>query len=198
MKLKRVIVVLIAILICNTAWHMFMPLRYTPEWSAYYRLLDAVDKGDYVATAEELGKGTDPNRFPKINEEDIAVLCVAADHGDTKMVQLLLDHKADPNITDGWNYNPLTAASIHNHLDVMTILVAHGASIGESDDWSSALWRASVEGRTPAVKFLLAHGANPNMTERIDASHSVTLLSVVKEFHHSDVAKVLAQAGAKG
>lgn len=114
--------------------------------------------------------------------------------GNYEVVKLLLDHHADPNMGDGWDYNPLATASANNHIEVMRLLIARGARVNDDQFGSSALWQAAMDGKTESGSFLLAHGANPNTT----ANGNEKLLHALESVEpRSNIIALLKKAGAK-
>ena len=174
-------------------WRSDDPYQKDPKYAGYFRLLAAIEANDFSAVSRELDSGTDPNLIPPCDqwEDDFAPLSAAAGDGCLVLVCLLLWYGADPNQEDGWSYNPLTAAAVGNHVDVMRLLVQSGARVQE-EHFSIALWLAAVEGKKEAVAFLLAHGADSD--EKGDDGRP--LREVVEQFGHRDVAALLASQPA--
>jgi ankyrin repeat protein len=161
----------------------------------YDRLMDAIERGDIGAVRAELDKGTDPNRLPPPTEEPVAPICAAASDGKVEIVRLLLDRGAHIDRGDGWDFTPLEAAATNNQIAVMELLVSRGAVVNDFGDGknSYSLWRAAVDGKVSAVKWLLAHGANPNTV----TNDGTRLLPVVEDFGQMPVAAELRRAGAR-
>ena len=135
----------------------------------YNRLLAAIEANDAVTVESILRSGVSPNVFPNapidlMSEGDLALLNAAASSGKTKIVKILLDYGADPNIGDGWHRSPLCAAATKSYIDTMDLLVKRGAKVNDDAGGSNALWRAAMDGQVKAVSFLIDHGANPNTT----------------------------------
>ena len=171
-----------------------------PKWRPYEKLVNDIGENDIAAVKADLDHGVNPNALPNdgpaiANESDMAALCAAADGGNAEIVMLLLDHAADPNIGDGWDGDPLTAAVEGDHIDIMELLIKRGARVNEENGDSYALWGATRDGKLDAIKFLLAHGANPNT--RYDNGKQGSVLGVARFFHQDAAAKLLRQAGAK-
>ena len=185
------------------AWNLtvlvvFFATRYVwyRIFTPYNTLIWAIESGKVSAVKAALERGADMNGLPDSQEDEgMTPLDVAAGEGKIEIVSLLLDRGADVNLRDCWE-TPLTSASEDNRIAVVELLIARGATVNDEDEnGSSALYRAAVEGKVAAVRVLLAHGANPN-THFIDGPQN-TVLQVIGEFHHPEVAKVLRQAGAK-
>lgn len=180
---------------------LFCRFVENPKWRPYENMVADVNANDIRAVKRDLDNGVDPNAIPNdtialSNESDMAALCVAADNGNVAMVNLLLDYKADPNINDGWYHSPLESAAANDHIEVMKVLIQRGAHINDENGNSEALWRASVDGKIEAVKFLLSHQANPN-TKCNTSKMNDRLIDVSKGFHQDEVVKLLIKAGAK-
>lgn len=177
-----------------------------PFHGGYSRLMDAIDRSDISELSRLLQSGVDPNQQPsdfwsQISENDGLPLQAACDKGDIAMVRLLLDHGANPNLSDGWE-SPLEAAAYYEHLDVMEVLIQRGAKVNDEPGKSSALWSASLDGNVASVQFLLTHGADPNssVTSRDESGQEerTSLLQMVsKELPNSKVRELLIKAGAR-
>ncbi len=92
-----------------------------------------------------LAAGADPNRAAKVGVETTAYMrdiCVrgetplhrAAIHGDELMIQLLLDHGADPSVKDAHGESPLCWASRARRPDTILRKLLYGKFIG-SMNW---------------------------------------------------------------
>jgi ankyrin repeat protein len=154
--------------------------------------MNAIERGDVRDVKEQLDSGTDPNAYPNQDEDDLSPLNFAVERGNRAAIKLLLDHHADPNIQDGYHYNPLAAAE--DHPEVMPLLLSYGAQVNDSEGNSWALYRVAMDGKPAAVAFLLAHGANPNTHIRTNP-----LLPMLKDTPPEDhqVIALLRKAGAK-
>lgn len=188
-----------AVLVLGMLFNLaFPPSPPLPHYPRYEALMAAVDKHDAKTVRLLLNQGTNPNEYPNDPdsiqaEADYTVLNCAVDDGDEAIVTLLLDHHADPNMGDGWHDSPLAAAAAKNNVSLMKLLIRRDAKVNDSPDWSSALWRAAMDGKVEATAFLLAHGANP----RITAAHT-TLLDAVRSSvtPNPKIIALLVKAGA--
>ena len=150
--------------------------------TGYDQLMSAIDKKDVKTVESILNNGFDPNTIPHEQadytaEDDISPLNSAAQDGSTEIVKILLDHGANPNLGDGWSYNPLSAATQNENLKTMTLLIKRGAKVNDEFGNSYALWRATMDGKVKSTNFLLDHGANPK------SNLSGSLLDALKETH---------------
>ncbi len=92
------------------------------------------------------------------------LLYQAVDNGDARMCQVLLEAGADPNIganKDG--YKALARAAFRGNVEIIGMLLDHGASIDEpKKDGVTPLEIAVTLGRKEAVSILLDRGADPH------------------------------------
>lgn len=96
-------------------------------------------------------------------------------YNNKNMVQLLLDHGADPNMQDRSLQTPLFHASANDHLDIAQLLLDHGADPNIRDRiGGTALMEASANNYHSIVRLLLDHGADPNIRDK----HGDTALSL--------------------
>jgi len=119
----------------------------------------AIDHGYLILAHELLSKGADPNIRSR-NRAGETPLLLAARASNKGLVEILLEHGADPGIG--------------NHLGVQPLHVARDATIIQhllrqrADPEAAAgghvtpLMAAAYQGRAEAVKALLENGANPN------------------------------------
>lgn len=94
-------------------------------------------------------------------------LHAAASQGKTETARVLIDHGADLNAMNGWGETPLHCAVTQGHLAMMTFLLERGADINarkQGCDCGTPLWRATEKLFLEGVKHLLAHGADPRLT----------------------------------
>ena len=73
-----------------------------------------------------IGKGADVN---KLNDQGYAPLHTAARNRNSRLVELLLEHKADPNLPDSDGVTPLVHAINRNHVPSIELLARRGADI---------------------------------------------------------------------
>ncbi|KAJ6563653.1 ankyrin repeat-containing domain protein [Mycena vulgaris] len=91
------------------------------------------------------------------------VLQKAALEGRTDIVQILIDHGADPNATEGEYDSALQAACVRGHEDVLPLLLDRSADIDFRGKYGTALQVAAFFGHTQCVALLIQAGASINV-----------------------------------
>jgi ankyrin repeat protein len=91
----------------------------------------------------------------------------AAASGHLAIVELLLDHGADPNLREEGiapNGHALYAAAANKHFEIAKLLLAHGAHPNQEVESSAdALSRAIMNGDQPMIDLLASYGAARNV-----------------------------------
>ncbi|MEA5466671.1 ankyrin repeat domain-containing protein [Leptothoe sp. PORK10 BA2] len=115
-------------------------------------LIAATLAGDVENVRSQLQQGTDPNLVHNTN----TALTYAARDGFTEIALVLIDHGADVNWIDGEGVTPLILAAFKNHLDLVQLLLAHGADPTVKDQWHrTALDYALRRGEADPIVQLL-------------------------------------------
>lgn len=79
----------------------------------------------------------------------------AASAGHVKIVKMLLEHKADPNVREQGGYTPLHAAAQNGDEAMIRALLYGGADLNvKSDDGKTPLDLANEQGHTKAAEIL--------------------------------------------
>ncbi len=95
-------------------------------------------------------------------------LCLAAKQGKYEIVQLLLDHNADPNIPNNLPNSPLIWALKEPERDVRIIhaLLEAGADVNFIGHMNKTpLTWTVIHGRKDLLELMLQHDANPNIPD---------------------------------
>ena len=152
-------------------------------------------------------------------------LSAAARKGDAATVKKLLDEGVDPNTKYRYGVTPLFYACDHGHLEVVKVLLEHGAEVNVKDTFYGmtplVLALGPAQKKTPAhteiAKLLIAKGAQgkDQALSTAVSDGDTTLAKVVVESGglspasltdalelarangKADVARILEQAGAK-
>ena len=119
-----------------------------------------------LAAAAGLGRIEDVARMlPAADAETRHVaLALAAQHGHTEVVRLLLDAGEDPNRYNPEGFHahstPLHQAALRNHAEVVRLLVEHGARLDIRDTvhQGTPLGWANYGGRTEIADYLRSRG----------------------------------------
>ncbi|OGT47898.1 MAG: hypothetical protein A3F17_00260 [Gammaproteobacteria bacterium RIFCSPHIGHO2_12_FULL_41_15] len=91
-------------------------------------------------------------------------LLLAVKHQNEGITNLLLDHKANPNLADNRGRNPLFIAAQYGMKDLVCKLIAYGAKPNKSSKlWGSPLVVAVANNYLSIVVSLLDAGADPNI-----------------------------------
>jgi ankyrin repeat protein len=123
-------------------------------------LYRAAESGHRNIAEALLEAGADPN-IPTVNG-DTALFATS----DSEMMRLLIDHKADVNVTNRLGYTPLGQLVKRNApANSLELLLKSGANPNATTEGGAAplLYPAVVNGNAPAaVALLLNYGAQPN------------------------------------
>ena len=84
----------------------------------------------------------------------------AAQIGDHRICELLIDHGADVNKKDARKQTPLWVAAEEGHKDICEVLIQNGASVNEEDATEKTpFWIAARKKHEDVCKILIDHGA---------------------------------------
>ena len=158
------------------------------------QLWDATRRGDAAGVRAALAKGANANAKWRYDQTP---LFKAAERGDAEIVQLLLEHKADPNVRDTfYGATPLYWATDKGHTEVVRALVAKGAT-GREDVLLTGVRNGNVE----YVKIALAKGETPApvLTRALTLSHvrHGSEKDEAVKLKRAEIAALLKTAGAQ-
>ena len=104
---------------------------------------------------------------------------------------IICTHGEDVNADSGYHGTPLRAASIKGHIDVVRVLLDHGANVNTIDKRNTPLRSAYVGGHLEIMRLLLEHGAD------VDAwDYSDLLLNSASKKGRAEVVHLLLQHNA--
>ena len=110
---------------------------------------------------------------------DLPVACASGDR--VRVAELLEEDPGRARRLDSGRRNPLTYAARAGHLDIVRLLLRHGADPSCPEELAPeghALWMACARGDTAMVEVLLKHGADPNSAP--DSSNSCLGIAVAR------------------
>ncbi|MBZ3885271.1 Kinase D-interacting substrate of 220 kDa [Sciurus carolinensis] len=126
------------------------------------------------------------------NEGGWTALMWACYKGRTEVVELLLSHGANPNVTGLYGTTPLVWAARKGHLECVKHLLAMGADVDqEGANSMTALIVAVKGGYTQSVKEILKRNPNVNLTDK-DGN---TALMIASKEGHTEIVQDLLDAG---
>lgn len=110
-------------------------------------------------TAQYLVRAGAAINSPSRNPLNVAPIQSAAAAGHTKIVIILLENGADPNVREQGGYTPLHAAAQNGDLDMISVLLNHGADLKiASQDGKLPIDLANQAGHTEAAELLKGAG----------------------------------------
>ncbi|KAI9642631.1 hypothetical protein NHQ30_009436 [Ciborinia camelliae] len=122
----------------------------------------AVKNGNYDIVRLFLKNRADPNEF---NAEGHSILSYAIVLGHAKIVELLIDQKAEIEKQSGdYKQTPLSWAAKKGSSEIIELLLTRGAELEakDTDGWTPLIWALKFE-KPGAVKLLLGRGAVKNL-----------------------------------
>ena len=164
--------------------------------NAQNQLWAAIEAGSVEEARKLLGQGiADPSApAPEQKSSLVSPLHYAAATGRAGIVQVLLEHKVDPNDTHptGDGDAPLYIAAQNGHRNVVKMLLEHNADPNQArtSDGATPIYIAAQHGHRDVAKVLLERNADPNTLLAIDAS---TPLYIAAQNGHSSVLELLLE-----
>nr|CAD7407561.1 unnamed protein product [Timema cristinae]CAD7425059.1 unnamed protein product [Timema monikensis] len=96
----------------------------------------------------------------RVDAFNTTLLHIAVDYNQISVVNLLLEHRADVNVTDSNGDSVLFWAAKNGNLEMVELLVHQGADVNALDiQGCSILHYCASNGNLPLVQFLIEHGA---------------------------------------
>jgi hypothetical protein len=137
------------------------PLADAKDYSAPSAIRYAAEFEFTVTTRELVTKMTKDDVNAQTGEEGATALMLAAQHGNTACLQLLLQSLADPNISDVDGWNALTFASCCGQTAAQEILLNPRYKATEEGDGGKALAEALRNKHNSSARALLRAGFGP-------------------------------------
>jgi ankyrin repeat protein len=180
--------------LCSFRFIAFMVVLSSSNLVWAGEIHDAV-KNDDLAKVRSLIKENPDLVFSK-DEDGFTPLHLAAANGYKNVAEFLLANKSDVNAKDNSKSTPLhqAVAAGGEHVDLLELLISNKADVNAADtNGLTPLHYAALADSGKAVKLLLAHGAHPDVREKVDAN---TPLIIATGKGYKDVAEVLLANGA--
>ena len=130
-----------------------------------------------------------PQSIEEKDELGFTPLAWAAEKGQNEAASLLLSSGANPDATNSSGRYPIDWAATSGHLPLVEMLADK-----TSNDKSVTLFLAVQQQQVPVVKFLLEHGANPNI--HYPASNTTMPLHLAAGQGNVEEARLLLEHGA--
>ena len=165
------------------------------RWRLIPKMYNAVKMGDVKRVEELLEQGIDPDTTFTVGGGLIPVLCVAAEHGFSNIIQLLCSHHCSTAQLDQNGLSPLHIASARGFIDVVQVLIKNRAEINRAAETSvqeTPLLMACNTNMTGTITLLIRSGADVNRRNR----NGTTPLMSAAEQGNVEAVKLLIQAGA--
>jgi ankyrin repeat protein len=161
--------------------------------------------GEHVETVRlVIERGADINYVSP--DENETALHAAIYRGNTQIIRLLLDNRADFNAEErrdeddefGGNMTPLMINSTYNDIEISELLIEAGADVmaREGTDGRCALHYAAQAGMIEAINLLLRHGVDVNV---LDNRNKTPLMYAIPGANEADPVQTvghLLQQGA--
>lgn len=111
-----------------------------------------------------LNNGADVNARTITSGQTALMWAISENHVET--VRLLLDHGADVRASSNGGFTPMLFAARQGNRASAEMLMAAGARVDAAGEGQVPLVVAIERGRVPFARFLLEHGADPNVMMR--------------------------------
>lgn len=181
----------------NATWKKETPLCFALSYGNRWEVAKAIIQAPRVNIDK---RGTKVDGFG--NEWERTPLLIAAEKGQTEIVDLLLKKGADINARDRTNGSPLSQgnstlilAAAMNHLDTVQLLLAQAKKpdvLLREREGKTAFWFAVENENLEMVKLLYSHGSKVNLPDKTGASVLTTTV-LHKQY---DVLDFLVSKGA--
>ena len=156
----------------------------------------AVRGGDIATVRQLLAKADELDKRAEVIRDAGPTVAIAASNGFHDIVQVLLEHGADPNRPTGSRGHGLNAALMAGNTDIAKILIQHGTDLErrtQPGDVPTVVLAAYTEvGDTAIVELLKEHGVDFNAVN----SDKETALTWAQLRGHRQLINVLEKSGA--
>ncbi|VUC24921.1 unnamed protein product [Clonostachys rosea] len=130
-----------------------------------------------------------------LDPDEFTALSMAARHGYSQTLELLIELGADIELLDARGESPLITAANYGHLETAEILLKKGAHVNWEDyDGWTPLAIAARRGYSELVRLLLERGADQSIKTKQGASCSFSVIHRAICVGHVDVVRQLSDA----
>ena len=175
---------------------MISPETLAKRTSTYSQtaLMIAARNG-YEQMASDLIKGGAEIDAVDVNKD--TALHYASQFKNPRLVELLLEAGANPNLKDKFGETPLVKCTCNIDRQGLVALLSHKAdpSIAQPR-WGAPILFAAGHGDIDAIRLLLAHGATVESRDRSGATPLIVSVKYHNRFAHPWIVNPLLQAGA--
>ncbi len=152
-------------------------------------IVTAADEGRLEDVKAALAAGASPDAMGP----NSSALHMASFNGHEEIVQLLLQHKANPNLLDKQSFYPLQLAASKGRDAICKLLIENGATIeAKTQHGGTALHVAAASDFPSTIQVLLDAGANKEATDTGGNTPLLTACGLAR----AKVANTLIDAGA--
>lgn len=154
------------------------------------QLIDAVQKGDFIAVKTLLKQGADQSAKMRDGQSVLGFASKQTSNQEEygKIVKTLLKHGADPNSPEPPGCPPpLFLAVSSNNVIAVSALLSHKADPNHISNDETPLSKAAMIGNKKIGKLLVKHGADPTFTNK----RGLYPVQIAKSHNHLKFAKVL-------
>jgi len=170
-----------------------LALRSSPALAAPLIPEDAIKKDDVQAVAKAIREGADVNAFYP-SGASLTALAKAAESDSLKVAKLLIEKKADVNLSDQRGGTALKQAALNNSTNVAELLLKQKADANAQDKSGyTPLMFASEAGFYDVAQLLIDHGATIDGRRN---SYGMTALFHAIKGRSETVARLLVERGA--
>lgn len=144
-------------------------------------LFEASSLGDLETVSALLDKH--PEKINSFSPDGFTPLGLACFFGHIDVVKCLTKKGANPNLASNNSFRvaPIHSASAISHLEIATVLIAHGANVNvRQAQGFTPLHSAAHNGQTALVKLLVDSKANINV--KTDAGQTPLEMAIEKNF----------------
>ena len=170
---------------------LILMMYLAPSMSLAAPIHDAAKTGDVAAITAALDAGADIDA----SEGGGTPLYFAVKKGHLAAAKLLIERGADVNVGSNYWGDLLTIATAKLRVDLMTLLLEHGANPNSTFDGESVLHVAAKYGCLACVKVLVEAGADVNAPTYDSHASTRTPIHIAIRYGYPEVADYLMAHG---